>query len=396
MRVIVVGTGVAGASCAYALARQGVEVVTVESGRPGQATAAGAGILQPWSSAAVPGTPWYELYLAGAAYYPTLIDRLTRDGVQDIGYARTGSLVVSADRDQLDDVEARVAAHGPERPEVGEVHRLDPVRARALFPPLAEHLSAVHITGGARVDGRRLRAGLLDGARRHGALARQGDAELVVEGGAVTGVRVTGEHAGGESGSDEPGSDAHVGGEHGSGETIAADIVVAAAGAWTNAVLAPLGLRVPVEPQRGQIVHLRLPGVDTGNWPTVLPMGPHYLVCFDDRVVVGATRETGSGFDVQVTAAGLHEVLTAALSVAPGLSTASHLETRVGLRPLTPDQSPHVGFVPGVPGLAMLTGFGAAGLTMGPNAGEIVADLIRDRTPSLDVSALAPTTTPVD
>jgi D-amino-acid dehydrogenase len=370
MRVVVVGTGVAGASCAYALARRGVPVVTVESGLPGQATAAGAGILEPWSSAAVPGTPWYELYLAGAAYYPTLIDRLARDGVADIGYARTGSLVVSGDRGELDAVEARVAAHGAKRPEVGEIHRLDPARARALFPPLAEGLSAVQITGGARVDGRRLRAGLLDAARRHGALARQGHAELVTDAGAVTGVRV-------------------------GGQTIAADVVVAAAGAWTNAVLEPLGLRVPVEPQRGQIVHLRVPGADTGTWPTVLPIGPHYLVCFDDRVVVGATRETGSGYDVRVTAAGLHEVLTTALSVAPGLATASHLETRVGLRPLTPDQAPHVGFVPGVPGLAMLTGFGAAGLTMGPNAGEIVADLIRGGTPSLDVSPLAPRIEPV-
>jgi glycine/D-amino acid oxidase-like deaminating enzyme len=32
---------------------------------------------------------------------------------------------------------------------------------------------------------------------------------------------------------------------------------------------------------------------------------------------------------------------------------------------------------------------------MGPNAGEIVADLIRGGTPSLDVSPLAPRTEPV-
>ena len=36
----------------------------------------------------------------------------------------------------------------------------------------------------------------------------------------------------------------------------------------------------------------------------------HYLLAFDDsRVVAGATRETGAGFDVRVTPGGLHEVL---------------------------------------------------------------------------------------
>jgi D-amino-acid dehydrogenase len=364
-RAIVIGTGVAGASCAYALARRGVSVVTVESGRDGQATAAGAGIIQPWSSAAARGASWYDLYLAGAAYYPALLKRLERDGVADVGYARSGSLVVSADGGLLDDIEARVTAHQASRPEVGEVRRLSPVDARTLFPPLAEHLSAVHISGGGRVDGRRLRLGLLAGARRHGATGREGAAELVTSGDAVTGVRV-------------------------GGEVLEADVVVAAAGAWTNELMAPLGIRVPVEPQRGQIVHLRVEDTDTSGWPSIHPMNEHYMVCFDGRIAVGATRETGSGFDVRVTAAGLHQVLTAALTVAPGLATATHVETRVGLRPLSPDHTPQIGFVPAVPGLAMVTGFGAAGLTMGPNAGEIVADLVQGASPSLDVSAFTP------
>jgi D-amino-acid dehydrogenase len=369
-RVVVVGAGVAGASCAYALARRGVPVTVVESGRAGQATAAGAGIIQPWSSAALPGSAWYELYLAGAAGYPELVRRLAQDGAADIGYARTGSLVVDADAGALDEVEARVSRHRSDRPEVGEVRRLVPARARALFPPLAGHLSAVHISGGARVDGRRLRLGLLAGAQRHGAVVRAGDAELVVDGGAVAGVRVD-------------------------GVLVPADVVVAATGAWTNEFIADLGVGVPVEPQRGQIVHLRVPGADPAGWPSVLPPGRHYLVCFDDRVVIGATRETGSGFEVAVTAGGLHEVLSAALSVAPGLASAVQIETRVGLRPLSPDQTPQLGFVPDVPGLVMVTGFGAGGLTMGPVAGEVVADLVRGVTPSLDVTAFVPRPRPV-
>ena len=51
-----------------------------------------------------------------------------------------------------------------------------------------------------------------------------------------------------------------------------------AAGAWAPALLQPLGGSLAIEPQRGQIVHLQLPGQDTRAWPVVLPPGSHYLV----------------------------------------------------------------------------------------------------------------------
>jgi D-amino-acid dehydrogenase len=132
------------------------------------------------------------------------------------------------------------------------------------------------------------------------------------------------------------------------GQLVPADAVVVAAGAWTNAFLRPAGVDVRVAPERGQIVHLRLDAGDTGSWPVILPAGSgHYLLAFDDsRVVAGATREPGAGFDARVTAGGLDEVLTEALAVAPGLASATHLETRVGLRPAGPDPRPLLGGVP--------------------------------------------------
>ena len=105
------------------------------------------------------------------------------------------------------------------------------------------------------------------------------------------------------------------------GERIACGHVVIAAGAWSRALGGRLGIEIPVEPQRGQIVHLGLAGVDTGAWPIVLAFRGHYIVPWTDgRVVVGATRETGSGFAPHTTAAGVVEVLTEALRVAPGLA----------------------------------------------------------------------------
>jgi D-amino-acid dehydrogenase len=167
--------------------------------------------------------------------------------------------------------------------------------------------------------------------------------------------------------------------------------VVVTAGAWTDPVLRVLGLGVPVEPQRGQIVHMRLEGIQTEDWPVILPPGSHYLVPFDGgRVVAGATRETGAGFDCRITAAGQAEVLAEALNIAPGLGVATLLETRVGFRPAGDEVRPCLGWVRGVEGLAVGTGLGAAGLTIGPFAGQLLADLVTRRPQSMDLGAFDP------
>ena len=84
-------------------------------------------------------------------------------------------------------------------------------------------------------------------------------------------------------------------------------------------------------------------------------------------MVVGATRESGSGFSAQTTAAGVHEVLGEALRVAPGLADATIGEIRVGLRPATPDQLPLLGPVPTVRNAYIAAGHGATGLQLGPS-----------------------------
>jgi D-amino-acid dehydrogenase len=361
-RVVVVGSGVAGAATAYALARAGAEVTVVDGDRPGQATAAGAGIIQPWSSSAEGS--FYALYAAGAAHYPALLAELAESGVTDVGYAVGGSLVVDADPARLDVVESRVRARTAGVPVAGSVERLSPAEAAALFPPLAPGLAALLVSGGARVDGRRLRAGLLEAAARHGASFVTGAARIGADGAPAVLV---------------------------GGERLGADAVVVAAGAWADDLLAPLGLELGVEPQRGQLVHLAVADADTARWPSVLPAGPSYLVAFGGgRVVAGATRETGSGFDPRITGGGLHQVLADALAVAPGLASATVLETRVGLRPLPRHGLPVIGAVPDRPGWFVTAGFGAAGLTLGPAAGHALAQLVLTGRSDLDLSAFTP------
>ena len=346
-KIVVVGSGIAGASVFFALARRGEEVLLVDDGAAGQATAASAGIIEPWSS--LSSGAYYALYTSGAAYYPELLSQLDEVGISDAGYRRTGGLIVNRDSGTLDAaherLERRRHEYGATMSAMGTVERIGGERARALFPPLAEGLDALLVEGGGRVDGRTMRDALIAGGRTLGGTVESGHAEPLED----TAVQLN-------------------------GRRIDADAVVIASGAWSAIDLSARGVRAPVQPQRGQITHLRLEGVDTSGWPTVYPLTHHYIVSFDDgRIVVGATREDGVGFDPRVTVEGQVQVLHDALSIAPGLIDATVIETRVGLRPMAEGGVPVVGEVPGHPGLFVATGYGAGGLTMGPMLGDMLA-----------------------
>ncbi|WP_281397306.1 NAD(P)/FAD-dependent oxidoreductase [Heyndrickxia vini] len=365
MKIIVIGSGIVGASTAYHLARKGAEVIIIDKQHEGQATAAGAGIVCPWISR-VDDQDFYTLAKGGACYYPSLVSQLEEDGECNLGYGLVGALAVSEDEDELNIIEQKVRARRKENPEVGEVRRLSAEEARQLFPPLREDLQAVHVTGAARVDGRLLRDALIRGAKKHGAHSYTGIAKLELKNEKVIGAYVN-------------------------DELISADAVVITAGAWAPELLSPHGIDIPVEPQRGQIVHLQLPDQDTSKWPVILPQSSHYLVSFDDsRVVVGATRETGSGFDYRVTAAGLKEVLHEALHVAPGLSEGTLQEVRIGFRPAGQDILPYLGPIPALKGIVIANGLGASGLTMGPYVGSLAANLAMGEDMEIDITAYNP------
>jgi D-amino-acid dehydrogenase len=364
MHVVVIGGGILGAVAAYSALRAGAAVTLLDAGHAGRATQAGAGIISPWTSR-YEGDALYRMILGGAEAYPDLVAALAEDGETDLGYGRVGTLCAPADPAVLDALEPVVRRRAQSSPLAGAVTRLTAAEAAALFPAM-EPRPALHVAGGARVDGRRLCAALHRAIARRGGVLRQGEAGLVAASGRITGATID-------------------------GAPIGADAVILAAGAWAPALLAPLGLQLAIAPQRGQIMHFRLEGTETAAWPVLYPMTAHYLLTFEDgRVVVGATRETGTGFDRRVTAAGLAEILATALSVAPGLAAATHVETRIGFRPMPPDGRPLLGTVPGLAGLVIANGLGPSGLTISPFAGRIAADLALGRDPGIDLAAYDP------
>ena len=363
--MIIVGSGITGAACALEAASLGAEVILADAGLRGRATAAGAGIISPWASR-VEDPAWHAFATAAAREYPALVERLADAGETDTGYRTAGALYLCDDEAAMARVSARLEALRGDAPEIGTVTELSGPAAQELFPPLRPDRAAVHISGAARVDGRLIAAALTRAAVRNGARVREGSARLRAFGGKATGVEI-------------------------GGEIVPGDAVVVAAGAWTAEFLAGVAT-VRTEPQRGQIMHFSLAGTDTSGWPVILPGGSgHYMLAFDDsRVVAGATREAGSGFDYRTTAGGLAEVLREALGAAPGLADATVAETRIGFRPMSPDHRPLLGLVPGTDGLVVATGLGASGLTMGPRAGAIAARVALGLPPGEDLSPFDP------
>jgi D-amino-acid dehydrogenase len=361
MRFAVVGAGIFGASTAYHLVREGAEVVVVDAAHEGKATMAGAGIVSPWATRNR-DPDFVRLYLLGGQYYGHLVPELMEAGETDVGYRRTGTLVLTQDAAERDATEALIRDRAAVAPNTGEISRLSGRDLQGLFPPLRDDLEAIHISGGARVEARTLAAAMLRVVEARGGRMVQGEADLAIENGRAI----------------CRGPD---------GRAIEADGVVVTAGAWATRILDPVGASVPVEPQKGQIIHMRLPGVDTRAWPVILPTNGYYMLAFDDsRVVVGATRETGSGFDCRVTAGGVSEVLNVGLSLAPGLHGATLIETRVGLRPAGPGPAPILSRAAKADNLIIGNGLGAGGLTMGPICGKLLAGIALRQSAEIDLS----------
>ncbi|HEX5441956.1 MAG TPA: FAD-dependent oxidoreductase [Ktedonobacterales bacterium] len=366
--VIVIGGGIVGASAAYRLARSGARVTLVDRADVGQATAAGAGIISPGTSYHPPA-PFFPLAFRAVAYYDTLLAALAEDGEteKETGFEVVGLLHVAMTEAEatalpvlLRLIEERRASGAPR---IGAVQTFSGDEARALFPALGACLGAIFTSEAARVDGRLLRDAMRRGAARHGARIVVGSAEAIREVGGGVELTVN-------------------------GETLTAGAAILAGGAWSGALAETLGekLRLPVFPQRGQILHLRLPGQETARWPIVVGFHSHYLLTFpQDRVVAGATRESDAGFDPRMTAGGVREALDEALRVAPGLAGATLQEVRVGLRPASPDGLPMLGRIPGSEHLYVATGHGASGLQLGPYSGALVADLALGKPSAADL-----------
>ena len=371
--LIIIGGGIVGAAAAYRAGQLGARTLLCDRRDAGRATDAGAGILAPESSTR-DGRLWYDFALDAVRYYSVMVENLTADGVPveelSQAFGHCAKLIVALDDVEaaaLAEMERTIYARQEERrpPSAEHIRRISSTEARNSYYPLLADTTAVLIQPFARrVDGRLMTAALERGLRKRGVRTIDADVSaLLLADGRVHGVRTA------------------------AGDEFTAGAVLIAGGAWSTSFSRQLDVQIPVAPQRGQIIHLDVPGQESGAWSIVMGFSDHYQVPWPGgRVVVGATRETGSGYSACATVSGVQEVLHGALRLAPGLRDAAIHEIRVGLRPYTTDHLPLLGAVSGVMGVYLATGHGPTGLTLGPFSAKLVVEQALDQAIAWDLA----------
>ncbi len=163
---------------------------------------------------------------------------------------------------------------------------------------------------------------------------------------------------------------------------IDCDKAVIAAGAFSKALAAEAGDRVPLETERGYHVVIENPGIE-----------PRYPIMPSDGKMACVMTPQGLRLAGQVELAGLAaapnweraEVLRKfARQVFPGLSEQSRTKHWMGHRPSTPDGLPCIGPASGCADVLHAFGHGHVGLTAAAATARLVADLVSGKPPSID------------
>jgi len=341
--VLILGGGVIGLSTAWFLAEAGVRVTIVDKGDFGQqASWAGAGILSPVHPEHAP-TALDRLRSQSWSMFPSLSRKLREQTGIDNGYLVCGGLELFTCADAESSDEWRGEGIAFEELTGDELHRrypdLSPAVPRAyLLPDMAQvrnprHLKALQ----AACSG--LGVSMRPGCPVH-RLMRSGNRIDFVD--TQQGRLMAGRY-------------------------------LLAAGAWSEALLAPLGWRLGIRPVRGQIALLN---TGTAGVRPLLLCGKRYLVPRGDgRILVGSTEED-AGFEARTTSAAIAELLQFAATLAPNLATAAVERCWAGLRPGNPDGKPFLGAVPGVDNLFVAAGHFRSGIQLSPGTALVMKQVL--------------------
>lgn len=367
VEVAVVGGGIVGASVAWHLARRGAgRVALFERGViAGEASGRTGALLRRHYSnrpEAILAQAGWETY----AHWPEVVGGPpvhTPSGLVvtvDTGPGREANL-------------ARLHANVALQNGVGIPSRvISPAELRALqpFAQVDDLGAAAFEPDSGYVDAIAATRGMARAAERAGATIHEGRAVLGIE---TAGERVVGLRT--------------------ADGRVEAAAVVCAAGPWSNALLEPIGVRVPVAALRVQVAVLQRP----------LAMAVEPFVWLD-TLVGFFCRPWGAGRTLVGLGGGeQHDPVdpdafdgrddpgygaVAAATIArrmPAMAGAAYLHGHAGLYDMTPDAHPIIGAAgsSGPEGLFLAFGFSGAGFKKGPAVGQAVAEAILDGRSSL-------------
>lgn len=327
MTVVVVGAGIAGLACAWALTQRGIPVEVWTAGALGDgATGAAAGMLAPAIEGAAAGA---HPDLAAALHASRdLWDRwhadLIAEGVNPPGFEAQGTWVFG---DLVDAFKT-----------MGQYHD----NAGQLSPHITSRAN-VRFDRDRRIDPRRMTAALAAAVQKRGGVIRQHCAVFSVK---------TQPYLSIES----------------ADRTATPDAVIWSGGWQAHGDIPALSALIPI---RGQGLRVNVPP------PPVMLRAPGIYITPDgEGTYVGATMQPGVT-DTAPDAATTADLMARASALWPPLAAATQITPVVGIRAGSPDHAPFLGAVGG--GVYLATGAHRNGVLLAPYMAERVADEIITR-----------------
>lgn len=349
---LIVGGGVIGMMTALQLADAGHSVAVVERGQCGrEASWAGGGIvspLYPWRySAAISAlSSWSE------GRYPELAGRLFEETGIDPEYRQKGLLYLRVDDADLALRWARDVAKPLATIAADELYEREPNTApgfdSALWMPTLGSIRNPRLVKALRAR--------LEGMTQVSIHEQCEVIGLARRGSTVDGVET-------------------------SAGVIRGGQTIICGGAWSQALLAGIGVELAVRPVKGQMILFKAPAGLVER--VVLKDGRYVIPRGDGRVLAGSTLEE-VGFDKQTTAAALASLHASAVSIIPQLAECPVEHHWAGLRPGSPDGVPVIGAVPGFEGLHVNAGHYRNGLVLAPAATRLLVDQLIGCEPIVD------------
>jgi D-amino-acid dehydrogenase len=171
---------------------------------------------------------------------------------------------------------------------------------------------------------------------------------------------------------------------------VTGDEFVLAGGAWSTKLARALGIKMPMLGGKGYSLTLASPP-SRPTMATILSEARVAMTPMGDRLRVGGTMELG-GLDHRIDPVRVRQIVRAVGDYLPGFSPDDFVDTApwCGLRPCSPDGLPYLGRFTRYGNLSAATGHGMMGVSLGPITGELLAEVLSDERPSIDIGALRP------